>query len=102
MCRSFQERAPGHLTALRAALRDADAARLREAAHKFAGTLAVFSTTAGDAASALEEHAAHGRLAEAGPLVEELEGMTRDLTQLAGRLSLDDLAPATGGDAPRP
>ncbi len=37
MCRSLQSRVPEHLAAIREALRDQDAPRLREAAHKFYG-----------------------------------------------------------------
>jgi PAS domain S-box-containing protein len=91
MGRSFQARLPEHLAALQDALRAADAARLREAAHRFAGMLAVFSTTAGDAASALEEQAARGRLEESGPLVERIDAMARELAGVVGGLSLDSL-----------
>ena len=50
-------------------LRDHDAPRLREAAHKLAGMVATFSTAAGGVASELEGCAAQGQLEEARPLV---------------------------------
>ena len=42
MCESLQTRVPEHLAALRDALRDQDAPRLREAAHKFAACFRSF------------------------------------------------------------
>src|SRR5262249_16123895 len=51
MCRSLQSRVPEYLAAIRDALRDQDALRLREAAHKFYGMLSAFSTAAGDQAA---------------------------------------------------
>ncbi len=50
---------------LRLTLRDQDAPRLREAAHKLCALLFAFSTAAGGVASDLEDHAAQGRLEEA-------------------------------------
>ena len=46
MCRSLQVCVPAHLAAVRKALQDHDAPRLREAAHKFCGMLSAFSTVA--------------------------------------------------------
>ena len=46
MCRSLGARVPEHLAAVREALQDHDASRLREAAHKFCGMLSAFSTVA--------------------------------------------------------
>jgi two-component system, sensor histidine kinase and response regulator len=102
MCQSFRASAPEHVAAIRDALRDQDAARLREAAHRFAGMLAVFSTAAGEAASALEDQAAQGRLEEAGPLVEQIDTMARELIGMAGGLSLDGLHAQAGSAAPEP
>jgi two-component system sensor histidine kinase/response regulator len=73
------------------ALRDRDAPRLREAAHKLCALLSAFSTAAGDVASDLEDHAALGQLEEARPLVEQLGAMARELPGLAGGLSLEIL-----------
>src|SRR5205823_14287124 len=78
---AFRARLPGQVAAVGAALRDGDAARLREAAHKVCGILSAFSTAAGAVASDLEDRAAGGRLAECRPLVERLEGMARELIE---------------------
>ena len=91
MCRSLQARVPEHLAAVRDALHDQDAPRLREAAHKFCGMLSAFSTVAGDQAADLEDLAARGLLHEALPILEELETMATELVQLAGGLSLEAL-----------
>src|SRR5271163_4260817 len=53
MCHTLTVRVPEHLAALRDALRDQDAPRLREAAHKCCGMLSEFSTVAGDLAGSL-------------------------------------------------
>jgi PAS domain S-box-containing protein len=91
MCRAFETYLPVRFTEVDDALRAQDAPRLREAAHKLCGLLFAFSTTAGNAASELENQAAQGRLAEARPLVERLEAMVRQLLPLAGGLSLETL-----------
>lgn len=91
MCQSFQTRVPEHLTALHNALRDQDAPRLREAAHKFCGLLSEFSTVAGDRAGNLEDAAARATLYEAQPLLEELEAMANDLVQVVRGFSLANL-----------
>src|SRR5262249_61187146 len=54
MCQTLTARIPEHLAALQEALRDQDAPRLREAAHKCCGMLSEFSTVAGDLAGSLE------------------------------------------------
>jgi PAS domain S-box-containing protein len=91
MCQTFENYLPVRLTEVGDALRAQDAPRLREAAHKLCGLLAAFSTTAGDVASDLEEHAVQGQLAEARPLVERLEAMTQELLPLVVGLSLETL-----------
>ena len=91
ICQTFRARLPDHLKAVRDALRDGDAPRLREAAHKLAGMVTTFSTVAGDVASELEDHATEGQLDEAQPLAARLEAMAEELMQLAGWLSLDAL-----------
>src|SRR4029077_19151202 len=55
MCQTLTARVPEHLASLRDALRDRDAPRLREAAHKCCGMLSEFSAAAGDLAGDLEE-----------------------------------------------
>jgi HPt (histidine-containing phosphotransfer) domain-containing protein len=91
ICRTFQAGLPEHVAAVRDALREQDAPRLREAAHKLAGMVAAFSTVAGGVASEIEDRAAAGQLEEARPLVERLVAMTQELMQLAGGLSLEAL-----------
>jgi HPt (histidine-containing phosphotransfer) domain-containing protein len=103
MCQDFQTYAPARLAEVVDALRDRDAPRLRRAAHKFCALLFAFSTGAGNVASDLEDHATQGQLEEAQPLVEQLETMTQELTQLAGGLSLEALrqqAEASGDRQP--
>src|SRR5262249_34841721 len=73
ICQTFRARMPDHRKAVQNALRDRDASRLREAAHKFAGMVSAFSTVAGGVASELEDLAAQGQLDEAGPLAGRLE-----------------------------
>jgi CheY-like chemotaxis protein len=91
MCRAFETYLPVRFTEVGDALRTQDAPRLREAAHKLSALLFAFSTTAGNAASDLENQAAQGRLAEARPLVERLEAMAQELLPLVSGLSLENL-----------
>jgi CheY-like chemotaxis protein len=91
ICQAFRARLPDHLAAVQGALRERDAPRLREAAHKLSGMVATFSTIAAGVAWDLEDHAAGGQLDEAPPLVGRLEMMTQELMRLAGGLSLDTL-----------
>ena len=72
-------------------LRERDAIRLREAAHKLCGTVAAFSTVVGAVASDLEDQAAHGQLEEAWPLVEQLEAMAGELIEQVDGLSIETL-----------
>ena len=65
---SYARRArPGASCRARDALRDQDAPRLREAAHKCCGMLSEFSTAAGDLAGSLEELAAGHTLIKPPP-----------------------------------
>ena len=91
MCQDFQTYAPARLVEVGEALRNRDAPRLRQAAHKFSALLFAFSAMAGNVASDLEDHAAQGQLEEAQPLVAQLETMTQELMQRAGGLSLETL-----------
>src|SRR5262249_2347170 len=91
ICQAFPARLPDHLRAVQDALRDHDAPRLREVAHKLAGMVAAFSTVAGGVASDLEDRAAQWQLAEAGSLAARLETMAEELMRLVGDLSLDAL-----------
>jgi CheY-like chemotaxis protein len=93
---TFRARLPDHLKAVQDALRDQDAPRLREAAHKLAGMAAAFSTATGGVASELEDRAAQGQLDEAPTLVARLETMAAELLRLAGGLSLETLRQQAG------
>src|SRR5262249_13965886 len=62
ICHDFQTYAPARLAEMGEALRDRDAPRLCQAAHKFSALLFAFSTVAGNVASDLEDHAAQGQL----------------------------------------
>jgi CheY-like chemotaxis protein/HPt (histidine-containing phosphotransfer) domain-containing protein len=96
---AFRARLPDHLKAVQDALWDRDAPRLREAAHKLSGMVAVFSTVAGGVASELEDRAAQGQVEEARALVGQLETMAPELLRLVGELSLDALRDRAGASA---
>jgi CheY-like chemotaxis protein/HPt (histidine-containing phosphotransfer) domain-containing protein len=81
MCQTLTARVPEHLAALREALRDQDAPRLREAAHKCCGMLSEFSAAAGDLAGSLEDLAAGTQLDQAAPILEQLESMAQELVK---------------------
>ena len=102
MCRSLQSRVPEHLAAIRDALHDQDALRLREAAHRFCGMLSAFSTVAGDQAATLQDLATRGLLKEALPVVEQLDQCATELARLAGGLTVETLRKlAEPADDPR-
>ena len=87
--------------AVRDALRERDAVRLREAAHRLCGTVAAFSTVVGAVASDLEDQAASGQLEPAGPLVEQLEAIARELIQQVDGLSIEALRDQAGAAGDR-
>jgi two-component system, sensor histidine kinase and response regulator len=91
MCQTLTARVPEHLAALRDALREQDAPRLREAAHKSCGMLSEFSTTGGDLAGNLEDLAAGTHLDKAGPILEQLEAVAHELLQQIDRLTVEVL-----------
>ena len=91
MCQDFQTYAPARLAEVGDALRERDAPRLRQAAHKFCALLFAFSSVAGNVGSDLEDRAIAGQLEEAQPLMTQLETMTQELVRLAGGLSLETL-----------
>ena len=91
MCRSLQARVPEHLAAVREALQDHDAPRLREAAHKFCGMLSAFSTVAGNQAADLEDVAAGAQLDKAPPILAQLETIAGELLQQVDGVSVEDL-----------
>jgi PAS domain S-box-containing protein len=93
---TFRARLPDHVAAVQDALRERDAPRLREAAHKLAGMVAAFSSVAGELASELEDRAAQGQLEAARPLTERLAVLAQELLRQVGRLSFDALREQAG------
>src|SRR5204863_5974879 len=91
MCQTLTARLPEHLAALRDALRDQDAPRLREAAHKSCGMLSEFSTVAGDLAGSLEELAAGTQLDKAAPILEQLETTAQELVKEVDGITVEAL-----------
>ena len=91
MCQTLTARVPEHLAALRDALGDEDAPRLREAAHKCCGMLSEFSTVAGDLAGNLEDLAAGTRLDKAVPVLEQLETTADELVKQADGITVEAL-----------
>jgi HPt (histidine-containing phosphotransfer) domain-containing protein len=79
MCRHFQTFVPDRLAEVSEALRDRNAPRLREAAHKLGGMVSSFCVTAAEAAALL------GRLGSEGKLEEAIQTHSR-LTEIVGRL----------------
>jgi two-component system, sensor histidine kinase and response regulator len=96
ICQVLRARLPVHLTSVQEALRERDAVRLREAAHKLCGTVAAFSTAVGTVASELEDQVARGQLEETWPLVEQLEAMAQELIQQVDGLSIEALRDQAG------
>jgi CheY-like chemotaxis protein/HPt (histidine-containing phosphotransfer) domain-containing protein len=91
MCQTLTARVPEHLAALQDALRDQDASRLREAAHKCCGMLSEFSTVAGDLAGSLEELAADTQLDKAAPILEQLETIAHELVKQIDGITIEAL-----------
>jgi two-component system, sensor histidine kinase and response regulator len=91
MGRSLQARVPEHLAAVRAALHDHDASRLREAAHKFYGMLSAFSTVAGNQAADLEDVGANAQLDKAPPILARLEKIAGELLKQMDGMSVENL-----------
>jgi HPt (histidine-containing phosphotransfer) domain-containing protein len=91
LCQSLQASIPEHLTVLQDAMRDQDAPRLREAAHKCCGMLSEFSTVAGDLAANLEDLAARAQLDQTAPVLEQLARTIRELLQEVDGLSIECL-----------
>jgi two-component system, sensor histidine kinase and response regulator len=91
LCGWFRERVPGHLAALSAARSVGDIGGVREAAHKLAGMVAVFSTAAGETASGVEDLAAAGELTAASALSVRLESAVSSLLRITDGLSLERL-----------
>jgi PAS domain S-box-containing protein len=91
MCQTLTARVPEHLAALREALRDRDAPRLREAAHKCCGMLSELSAAAGDLAGDLGDLAAGTQLDKAAPILEQLETMAQELVKQIDGITVESL-----------
>jgi len=91
MCQTLSARVPEHLAAMREALRDHDASRLREAAHKCCGMLSEFSTVAGDLAGTLEDLAASKHLDQCQLILQQLEALAGEIISQIGELTVEEL-----------
>jgi signal transduction histidine kinase/CheY-like chemotaxis protein len=100
LCRWFQDRVPGHLAALSEANSMGDLAGVREAAHKLAGMVGVFSTPVGELASSVEDHAAAGEFSAVSDLSAQLETAVASLLRLTDGLSLEQLNALAVQDKP--
>jgi two-component system sensor histidine kinase/response regulator len=96
----FQANAPGALARVREAVREGDAARLREAAHSLRGLVSTFSATAARAASGLEEMGAGGQLDAAPSTLDGLAEMAGRLGPLVEDLSIEQLRRQADGPGP--
>jgi two-component system sensor histidine kinase/response regulator len=91
LCTVFRDTLPVHVARARAAFDDLDWMRLRDAAHRVHGTLAAFSTVAGDLALALEDAAATEDVERVRQLVERLESMASQLLEDTRMLTFESL-----------
>jgi PAS domain S-box-containing protein len=91
MCRHFQSFVPGRLAEVNEALRDRNAPRLRQAAHKLGGMVSTFSATAAEAAAVLEQRGAEGNIEEALRTHERLTEIVRRLIAVFDTLSVERL-----------
>jgi PAS domain S-box-containing protein len=91
LCQMLTARVPEHLAALRDALVDQDAPRLREAAHKCCGMLSEFSGAAGELAGSLEDLAAGTQIDQAAPILEQLESIAHELVEQIDGITVEEL-----------
>jgi HPt (histidine-containing phosphotransfer) domain-containing protein len=91
LCQMLTARVPEHLAALRDALVDQDAPRLREAAHKCCGMLSEFSGAAGELAGSLEDLAAGTQINKAAPILEQLESIAHELVEQIDGITVEEL-----------
>jgi PAS domain S-box-containing protein len=91
MCGHFRTFAPGRLAEVSEALRDRNALRLREAAHKLGGMLSSFSATAAEAAALLGRLGNEGRIEEAIETYSGLVGIVERLISVVDTLSVGQL-----------
>jgi two-component system sensor histidine kinase/response regulator len=79
---------PRALARLEQAFRVGDARALREAAHALVGMVATVSTSAGDAASEIEDAAASGDLSRVNAPLERLERVSRSILGGIGSITM--------------
>jgi PAS domain S-box-containing protein len=91
LCRHFQTHIPEHLAEVRESLRDRDAARLREAAHKLGGMVSSFSAAAAEAVALLGRFSREGDFEEALHTHARLEEKVRRILASLDMLSIDQL-----------
>jgi CheY-like chemotaxis protein len=92
VCGGFLAIAPDQLTAVRDALQERDAGRLRQAAHKLSGMVSAFSTVVGRSTSALEDLAAQDRLEDAATLLDHIDLCVHEIMRvLAGGVTVQQL-----------
>ena len=77
--------------ARREALRDRDAPRMRETAHKGCGMLSEFSSAAGDLAGNPEDLAAGTQLDHAVPVLEQLETTAEEVVEQIDEITVEEL-----------
>jgi PAS domain S-box-containing protein len=87
----FAANAPAHLDRVASALREGNAAELRESAHKLRGLLSAFSTSAAEVAGLLEQAGAAGQLDRAEEHFAKLAGLVGELGPLLANLTLAEL-----------
>ncbi len=92
---------PQALARVEDAYRRGDASALREAAHSLLGMVSTVSSSAGSAASAVEDAAADGALASAAAPLEQLKAVTGSILAGVGRVTLDRLEALAGRRARR-
>ena len=88
--RMFLEDCPSRVEAIRAAVADGDAVRLRATAHALKGAAAYLSATfVVDAAAHLERIGREGRMAEAVAALEQLDASVKQLVPRLAALPVD-------------
>jgi signal transduction histidine kinase/CheY-like chemotaxis protein/HPt (histidine-containing phosphotransfer) domain-containing protein len=91
MCQHFQAHAPGRLAEASESLRDRNAARLLETAHKLGGMVSSFSATAAEAAAVLEQAAAEARMDAASQAHRRLTEVVCKLVSALDSVSVEQL-----------
>jgi signal transduction histidine kinase/CheY-like chemotaxis protein len=96
-------RLPVDLALVTKTLNADDAAGVREAAHALSGLLTAFSSVAGGLATDLEEHAAHGHLAEARVLLRRIEQIAPQVLAAVAHATIESLRRDAGqGNGEKP